>query len=704
MKQKAFTIALIVLMGTALLFTLGSPVNAQTGAYIYEITQRGAFTQIDNATVGMPVTLVATIDTENGSYKVWFGNTLVTAGNADIHFVSANFTIPEVPGGSYTVTLNDAAQNTNVTYSFPILTNYAAKPIIPSSPAQLQEGNNVVLNVTITGGEASTAEVAEVMVVLPAPISTNYTKLVSFTTSPQGTAQAQITFPDSSFSPSGSSTIYSGLYTVYFNSSLALAQDTFTVGFTDATQYHRQDTVKINSLGYQPTQTASLSIQFNNQIIFSKILTASSQGVISSEWPVPSDATLGTYTVTITPQTTPSKAVGDVQTFDIIGYPATFKAINLAGETLPQIQLEALDQATGIFYNGTTNFSGDGVINLDKGSYTVSAYWNQVKVGQIQVTVTGNNTYTVQCNLTNLIIKVQDKNGVAIPFVNLNMTYQYVTRTGATQTGNASGQTDISGVFAFNSTLPGISYSIEASKYSKVFNAGNNTISNLPAQASSESVILCPDQTLTLKTVDYNYAVLPNARIILIEQASGIFYSVTTDSTGTAQVQVTFGQYRADVYTSDNVLLNETTINALSNTLTQIRCVTYKLPISIKVVDHFGNGIGNVNIQISRPSMTTLSATTQGDGTATFNNVIGGNMEVTAYLSGDQNSYVAANVQVDSPTTVMLTMDKYVALGGALLETSTFATLIIIILAVLLFIVIEVYRRTGFKFQRKKEN
>jgi hypothetical protein len=303
--------------------------------------------------------------------------------------------------------------------------------------------------------------------------------------------------------------------------------------------------------------------------------------------------------------------------------------------------------------------------------------------------------------LTDLSIKVQDKNGVAIPFVNLNMSFQYVTRAGATQTGTGEGQTDLNGVFAFNSTLTGISYTIDASKYAKVFNANNNTVSSVTAVPTSKVTIICPDETLTLKTVDYRSAVIPNARITLIEQASGIFYSVTTDSSGSAQVTVTFGQYRVSVYTSSNVLLSSTVITVTSNTQSQIQCAIYKLPISVKVVDYFGNPISNINVQLSRTGMDTVSATTQGNGIATFNDVIGGNMEITAYPSGNQNSFVATNLQVDSPTTVTLTMNKYVAFGGSLIETSLLATIILIMLVVVLLIVVEVYRRTGFRLPRK---
>ncbi len=703
MKQKAFTIVFLVLMSTALLFTAGSRVNGQLGLYIYEVTNQGSINAISNSTVGTPVTMIATINTVNGTYTVYLGDQLVYTGTSETYYVAANFTIPEVPGGDYNLTLTDITEGTSTVFDFPILTAYSIAPLVPTSPAQLQEESNVALNVTVTGGQSNSTYGADITVTLPSSLGTNYTKTIVLTTSTLGTAQTQIPFPDSSFSPSGSTTIYAGTYTAYFNQSQSIAQANFTIGFTDKTQYHRQDTVNINAVGYQPSQTASLTIKYNNDVVLSQQVTASSQGTITDAWQVPPTAAIGTYTINITPQNNP-KAIPDVQTLEVPGFPINFTAVNLAGEVVPDVLLEAADQAAvGTVYSATTGFLGIATINLE-GAATVTAYFNQVKVGEIQVSTTGNNNYNITCQLTDLKIKVQDKTGVVIPFTDLNMTYQYTNSSGATQTGNLLGQTDLTGTYTFNSTLPNISYTVSASKYDIVFNVANNTINNLPAQPTVQAVIICPDETIMLTTVDYNNAVIANAHITLIEQASGIFYSAVTDSNGNCQLQVTFGQYHVSVYTADNVLLNETVLNFLSNTQSQIRCVISNLQITVKVVDYFGNPISNLNVQLSRPGMNSQSATTQGDGKATFNNVLGGDVEIVAYPAGDQNAYVAKNIQVNSPTTVTLSMEKYVSLGGVLVETSLLATLLIIILVVVLLVVVEILRRTGFKLSGKQNS
>jgi len=710
LKQKIVTVILLTLMSTALLVLPFSNVLGQspTGFNILQVTLQGSFTAITSGSVDDPINVIATQYTPGGPYKMWFGDTLVDNNTSTGYYISSNFTIPEVPAGNYTITLLDVTIDQNATFFFDVKTSYIAQPVVPIAPAQLQEGSNLVLNVSITGGQPNTAYAAEITVTLPTSLpasnNANYSRTISFTSSSKGTANAQLAFPDASFQPSGSATIYVGLYSVLFNATQNLAQDQFAIGLTDQTVYHRGDSVKIHAAGYSPGQTGVLAIQLQGGgAVFSQTVTANDQGAISASWSVPSSVVLGEYNVTITPQTNP-KAIFDTQIFSVPGFPVGFRALNLAGEAVPGILVEALDKASTTKYNGTTGDNGVTSINIEEGNYTVNTYWNQVNVGELQIAVSGNSSYDIQCRLTDLRVNVQDKNGNAIPFVNIGFSFQYTTRTGETQTGSFSVQTDGLGVYAFNSTLPGINYVVEASKYNVVFNGGNNTVTSLPAQPAFQVTVICPDETLSLKTLDYNLAALPNARIELIEQASGIFYSATTDNTGSTTVQVTFGQYRLRVYTAENILLNETVVGVLSNTQSQIVCSLYNLQVTVMVLDYFGNPISNANVELSRPGMNTQSATTQGDGTVTFNNVIGGAVEITAYPAGNPNSFAATNLQINEPMSVEIKIEKYAALGPILMETSMLAALIIILIAIILFAGIEIYKWKGFKLRRKSES
>jgi hypothetical protein len=696
LKKKAITVPLLILMSIAFLFLPSSRVLGQYGVNISINSP-----QSQAGTVGSPINIQGSVNTFNGQYQIWFGNDVVVNNTSQGYFVDSTFPVPEIPGGNYTISLIDLTQNLGANSSFLVVSGFSVISAVPTSPGQLQEGSNVELNVTLTGGQPNATYYANLTVVPPTPLSTIFSQFIQLPSPNQnGSASTKVTFPDTAFQPLGSNTTFTGSYTVYFNMTQNLAQDQFFIGVTDASAYHRQDKVGIHAEGYQPNQNAAVTITnaLTGINVFSGTATASDQGIIASSWTVPSDAPVGEYNVTITSQ----KFIPDSQLFAVPGFSSTIQTKNLAGEPVPQILIQARDQATNNTYSGTSGADGNAILNLEKGAVVLDAFWNNVSVGEIQVSVTGENTYNLACKLTDLKITAQDKDGIPISLVDLNVTYSYVTTIGSQiVTGNYSDQTDLSGTVSLNSTLPGIDYVVRASRYGVVFNVGNDTIDSLPATPTYQAMILVPSRTLTLKTLDYGRAALPNARIELIEQTSGIFYGAVTDNAGAASLQVTIGQYRLRVY-SGSILLNETVFNVLGNTQSEIRCDLYNLQVSVKISDYFGQSIPNVNVILSRSGADTKSAVTKADGTVTFDNVIGGNMEITAYPPGNENSYVATGISIDAPTTVPIKMSEYVAVGSFLIGTSLLATLLLVLGAVILFILIEVYRRRVQK-SRKSE-
>jgi len=654
----------------------------------------------EEGVVGQKVNIQGTIDTTNGAYEIWFGKKLAVNTTSEGYYVNANFTIPKVSGGDYTITLRDVSENVNATYPFNVLVAYYIEALEPSPPAQLQEGSNVVLNVTFTGVQSGTTYYANVTVELPEPLNTTYSRTVELAVSSQtAVANAQVTYPDATFQPEGALTNYTGSYKVYLNETQLLAEDQFFVGFTDLSEYHRDQSVTIRAIGYQPNENATISIKYTKTgaAVHSETVTASSGGIITSDWTVSSDALLGDYDITITPENT-AKLVPDSQLFTVPGFAVKIRTLNLAGDPVPQIMVEALDQATNTMYNGTSGDDGIATLNIERGNHTLTAFWNYVQVGKINATVTGANSFDLTCELTNLKITVQNKNGNLIPFVNLDVTYKYVTtKEKLSKTGQTGGQTDLSGTFILNSVLPRISYTINASIYGVVFNTGNNTVTDLPVQAISEVIILCPSRTLTLTVLDYNVVAIPNARIEMVELTSGLFHGAVTDTAGTVTLEVTFGKYRLRVYTDNNILLNETVIEVFSDTQSEIRCSLYNIQISVTVVDYFEQPIPNVNVMLYGPGIEAQSATTQTDGTTTFSNVIGGKMQIIAYPAWIENSYEAMNLQIEEPTTIQIKMAKYILIGPFLIEASLLATFVIVLLAIILFVSIEVYRRKRAK-------
>ena len=168
-------------------------------------------------------------------------------------------------------------------------------------------------------------------------------------------------------------------------------------------------------------------------------------------------------------------------------------------------------------------------------------------------------------------------------------------------------------------------------------------------------------------------------------------------------MEVAFGVYRLRIY-KENVLLNETVIEVFSNVKTGIRCVLYNLPVSVLVFDYFGQSIPGMNVVYRGPDGATRSETTQANGVALFNNVIGGDVQIIAYLTGQENYYEAANLQVDSSTAVQVKMGKYILIGAFLMDINLFVTLVIILVVMVLFVVLEVYRKRKLKTGEARTN
>jgi hypothetical protein len=618
------------------------------------------------------------------------GKTVVSSGKADGYYVDVNFTVPELPVGPYALTLTDLGINVNSNKQFTVTTGYA----IAAAPSSVQEGNSLALTVSISGAQSGISYSANVAVVLPNPLGTTYSKIVSLgTVSQKGTASAQVTFPDSNFNPVGSVANYAGTYTAYFNQSQNLAQTSFSVNFIDSTSYHRGQTVVLRATGYQPNQAATLNvISAVGSTIGTVSVTASAEGLISTSWIVPSDAPIGDCTIRITADGV-QKAIQDSQTFTVIGYTVKVQTTNLAGQVVPEVALHALDSSTNVAYDATSGSDGMAIFKLEKGTYDIIATWNGVNVGETSIVVSGDSTFTIYCQLTNLKITVKSSNGIAMPLVNLNIVYHYQSN-GGSKTGSASGQTDSSGSFTLNSSLASTTYTIDASIYNQIFNAGNNTVSNLQTQATAQVFIICPTKTVTLSVVGNNQEPIPNARIELVELSNGLFYSAITDSSGLATTQATFGMYRARVY-KDNTLINETNVQVFSNSQQQIRCTLFGIQLSVAVVDFFGNPISNANVTLNGPEK--LFQVTQSDGKVTFKDIVGGNIQIIAQASGTKDAYQAMTLTINQPTSVQIKIDRYIALGAMLIPASALITMIIILVAIILFVMLEIYRRRRVK-------
>jgi hypothetical protein len=654
--------------------------SPNVGVYIGQITPSDA-----TGAVGSGVNILGSIYSPNSTYQVILGKTVVTTGKSEGYYVNANFTVPELPRGIYALILQDKAINVNYSSQFTVDTGYS----ITAVPSSIQEGKSLQLTVSVMGGQMGVSYSANVAVQLPGG-GAKYSKVVPLgLANPKGTASVQVAFPDSGFTPApvGSPTDYPGTYIAYFNQSQSLAQTTFNVNILDSPTYHRGDTVSIRATGYEANQDASIAVTSSSGTTLDTMaVKASVDGVISATWAVPLDAATGDYTVKITPSGT-TKQIADSQTFTVSGYNVSIQTTDLAGRPAMDLRVEAKDALTGGTYSATSGADGYATLKLEKGSQAITVYLNDIKVGDTNITVTGDGSFTVRCQLTDLKVTVKTYDGVTLPFVDLNVELK-----AGSKSANASAKTGPQGSYTFASTLVSATYTIEASMYGQVFNSGNKTVSSLSSVQTNEVTIMCPSENVTLNLVGCNDEAVAGARVELVEVTNGFFYSATTDSDGALNMLVTFGSYRARVY-KDNILIEQTTLQVFGPTQKQLTCTLYGIKVQVSVVDAFGNPIANANVQLNGPQGEKLSAVTEGNGVATFDNVIGGSMQVIAAAQGSPDTYQAIMVNVDQPTTVQVKLEKYIAFASMLVPANSLLTVTIIAVAIVLLMLVEIYLR-----------
>ena len=102
--------------------------------------------------------------------------------------------------------------------------------------------------------------------------------------------------------------------------------------------------------------------------------------------------------------------------------------------------------------------------------------------------------------------------------------------------------------------------------------------------------------------------------------------------------------------------------------------------------------ISNANITLIGPASERFSAFTKGDGTATFSDVVGGNMQILAFAQGSPNNYQAITITVNQPTSVHIKLGQFIALGSFVVLASTLIAIIIVALAIIVLVTVEVYR------------
>lgn len=637
---------------------------------------------------GDVIVMRGTIATQGGTFQLFLANILVASGKASGYTVDTNFTIPALPKAQYELVLRDVKLNQNSTGPFDIVQGYLAS----ASPDAIQEGESTTITVSATGASPGSSNGAKVSVV--SPIGETFTTDITLDpANAMGIGKKTLTFPSSDFMPAGN-TLLAGSYTIKVNSTMG--KGNFNVNILDASRYHRGETMQIKAKGYEANQAATITILSKQETVNTIAVAADASGNIKTNWAVSSSFPIGEGNVRITATGNP-KDIADKQTFTVIGYNVNISVTNLAGSPVSGIFVNCLDSSTGVIYNETSDASGKVFFGLESGVHMLTAYWNQVNIGTTNITVSGDGNFTLICQLTDLKVTVKTEDGTAMPFVDLTLSYQYPSGS-TTQTATTTGATGGNGYYTLSSTLTSAKYTILASLYGTVFNQGNDTFTIPNAKATTEVSIICPSVNVSMGITGYNDQAIQGARVQLVELSNGLFYSATTDSSGLATVHATYGSYRLRVY-KDDALIRETNLKVFDDTRRQIKCTLYGIDLTVSVVDFFGSPISNAKVTVN--GQETVQANTENNGKATFGNIVGGNMQIVAEIPNQPEAYQAIKVTVDQPGNVEVKLEKYVSVGGALMQANIVITLIIVLVAAVVFVFLEVILRQKLKFSNE---
>jgi hypothetical protein len=636
--------------------------------------------------VGTVSRVTANLTTQNGPYEIKYDGRLVFSGNASGNAIIKDITIPDASAGTHNITVTDLNATETSTSTFTILTAYYID--IPTTTTTIQENDTVPVRVNITGGDSATTQTANIAILDPTTIS--YTKMTNVVLSTYGNGTTTVNYPTDF--PTSSNTSYVGNYVATFNATLS--NSTFTVGLTNATQYHRNDIVNIKA-AYGPEELVTLSI--NGGDISLAINTTDPSGLVSYNWTVPANALIGSYNVKIVSvNVTARKFPGDIQNFTIPGFTINATAKNLANETVESMTIRAYE--SGILTTEvTTSSTGLAVLQLEVGRFTVKGYLKDIEVGEQTIQVNDTLAFDLSCNLTNVRIHLFAQvsgSEISIPDAGVYLTPY-----------NKSFVTDINGTATLSSMLPNATFSLNFTRYDNSFNVTDftNLLVNDNPVAWFDVNVTCPNLNLQTTVTKAGGQPFGNAKVKAQDLVGAPLFDGTTDSNGVIRFSSPFGEYRLQVLDNNGVVLNETVVNLFGDQNITMRCDLLGITVTVKVVDYFGQGISGMSVKLQGDAQHTISATTQGDGTATFDNVVGGNMEATVYM-GDSSTPIAAQgfAARTSPANVPIKINKYVVLAGMLVEANVLATIIIVALAIIVLLIVELIRRRRTRTEKSE--
>jgi hypothetical protein len=329
-----------------------------------------------------------------------------------------------------------------------------------------------------------------------------------------------------------------------------------------------------------------------------------------------------------------------------------------------------------------------------------------VEVGVINKTVT-DEVLPFTVKLSNIRLTVMDETSAMLPFVDLRLKYNYTDKFNNAFVETQSFTTNLTGYVQLQNVFADTDYIIEARRYGFLFH--RTVINNLP-EGWNDITIIAPTYTMLVQVLDSKNASAHGLTVKAYEWSSGTSapakQPVITDVNGNATLYLTFGKYRVRVY-NNTTFLNEVAVNLTQNpTSLIIHSEVYNVDLNVRVLDYFGQPIPNVSVELQRKVNSDYEnayiRTTGSNGVAGFTNIIGGDSRVYVSVAGRPSEM--QHLYLVGPTReIVFNLYGYVAFAGFTLDTSQFATMVILIVVLIAFTVVLVYKKMPRLLHRRKK-
>ncbi len=255
---------------------------------------------------------------------------------------------------------------------------YSLTPI----PGVIQEGYTVNLILTVSGATAGLPY--EFFFHVRDPSSTIHDSTAQGITPISSNFQVILTYPSSSLQGTNSLV---GQYIAWVNQtkpiilSTAVASNSFYIILTDKFEYQRTETVSIRASGYTAAEPATVTIRTltTSTVVFSQTLPASSSGIVTTSWKIPKNATIDSYTVSVTGTVT-TKTPADLQGFGVKAAVMSIASLSSSSSSYQRTQTMKFSFRP-VYPSGENATTGAGILTLtrpDRNNITLTASYDSV--------------------------------------------------------------------------------------------------------------------------------------------------------------------------------------------------------------------------------------------------------------------------------------------------------------------------------------